>query len=237
LLAEFRALVLSKMCRFFDDRKDLKLIVHESVPEVAAGRELVGWVRSDVFVDPRKALDELAALQAENSQLRRKQVELEKRLSSDDFSGYSFDELLEVLDNERLEVPPHLVGGKPMDVSLTEALLAVSDSLAVGIANSAPMSEQERFIFFHLAPKFAVYGLTERKQVNTHGIQRFQLSPQGARFLARLQPFHSQQKRRDSAQTASVLSDGAVKLNRRSTAKPPEIQSRKRSPRVRRKSR
>ena len=41
-LNEFRSLVTSKMVRFWDDPKDIKLAVHEKIPELLRDRELVG---------------------------------------------------------------------------------------------------------------------------------------------------------------------------------------------------
>ena len=49
----FRKLVTSKMCRFFSDTKDLKLIVHESLRDIDQCDGLVGWVRADDEFAPR----------------------------------------------------------------------------------------------------------------------------------------------------------------------------------------
>jgi len=57
LYRSFKRTVMSKMCRFFDDAKDLKLIVHESIPELTRERSLSGWIRGDEALDPKKVLE------------------------------------------------------------------------------------------------------------------------------------------------------------------------------------
>lgn len=47
LYKQFRKLVTSRMCRFFSDIKDLKLIVHESLREIDQREGLIGWIRAD----------------------------------------------------------------------------------------------------------------------------------------------------------------------------------------------
>src|SRR5258705_4912584 len=41
----FRGVVLSKMSAFFETIKDVKLIVHESLPNLIRDREMDGWIR------------------------------------------------------------------------------------------------------------------------------------------------------------------------------------------------
>jgi hypothetical protein len=188
LYRSFKKTVLSRVCRFFDDRKDLKLIVHESVPEVTRDRPLAGWVRGDEVLDPKQTLEDMSNLQAENARLVKRVSELEKKLSSEMYGGLSFDELLKILEDERVSVE-----GIPGMKDLTEAPLihlfvAFADQLAIGVENFMGMSDTDKYVFYTLAPKLVVYGLAEKKAINNRGVQRFQTSVLGNRFLAKIKP-------------------------------------------------
>jgi len=109
-------------------------------------------------------------------------------LSSDSYSGYSFEELLEILKDETVSLNG-LPGAKTgAEVALIDAFLECADTLAVGVANFMKMTDEAKYVFFSLAPRLAIYGLAEKKSVNNRGVQRFQLSAAGSRFLAKAKP-------------------------------------------------
>jgi hypothetical protein len=189
LYRSFKKTVMNRVCRFFDDTKDLKLIVHESIPEVTRDRSLSGWIRGDEVLDPRKMLEEMSQAQAENTRLTRRISELEKKVSVETYAGYSFDELRGILEEEHVDIS-RISDGKETGVSLLRAFVVFADSLAIGVTNTFGISDMDAFVFFDLAPRLSIYGLTETKNINSHGIQRFQTSPLGNRFLARVKPIH-----------------------------------------------
>jgi hypothetical protein len=82
LLNTFRTKVTSKICRFFKDPTELKLIVFESLSNHERNESLAGWVRGSDVLDPKRTLEEVTRLQSENTALRNKVQDLEKRLSS-----------------------------------------------------------------------------------------------------------------------------------------------------------
>jgi hypothetical protein len=45
-LEDFRALVLTKISKFFNDRRDIKITIAEALANFARRRQLRGWVRS-----------------------------------------------------------------------------------------------------------------------------------------------------------------------------------------------
>jgi hypothetical protein len=188
LYQSFRKTVLSKVCRFFEDRKDLKLAIHESIPEVTRGRDLPGWVKGDEILDSRKILEEMSQLQSENQRLTKRTADLEKRLSSDNYSGHSFEELCKILEHETINLDGLPGADKDAVAPLITVFLACADSLAVGVDNFMGMKAEANYVFFKLAPKLAIYGLADKKKVNNRGVQRFELSAAGSRFLAKLKP-------------------------------------------------
>jgi hypothetical protein len=69
-LINFKNTVTNKICRFFGDVNELKLIVFQSLSKFASYPELSGWVRGSDVVDPKATLEEVNRLQGENSELR-----------------------------------------------------------------------------------------------------------------------------------------------------------------------
>lgn len=91
-LTGFKELVLTKMVKFWEDPKDIKIAVGETLAYLARKEELGGWVRSDSEADMPALLDEITRLSKENSILR---AGLQKNEGS--ILGLHFEGLLELL--------------------------------------------------------------------------------------------------------------------------------------------
>lgn len=190
LYETFRNAVLSKVCRFFDDKKDLKLVIHESIPEVTRNRSLAGWIRGDEIIEPKQLIDELSKLRAENEELKELAKKSARNLGSQTYGGRGFEQLLHLLKSEK--VPQLGADGQANPISLLAAMLGNVNALIIGVQNTGVMSDLTRYIFFKIAPKLALYGLVEKSSANDKGAQRFQLSNDGTAFLAKLLPLVSQ---------------------------------------------
>ncbi|MFJ5360544.1 DUF4062 domain-containing protein [Pectobacterium sp. CHL-2024] len=69
-LAEFKRKVLSNMSSFFEDQKDIRLCVHESLSDFSANRKLKGWVSADEIIDTHDLAEEIKKLNEENRKLK-----------------------------------------------------------------------------------------------------------------------------------------------------------------------
>lgn len=70
-LKDFRAKVLTKMVKFWDDSKDIKISIGETLSYFARRDDLIGWVRADQEVDTPALADEITRLSKENAALRK----------------------------------------------------------------------------------------------------------------------------------------------------------------------
>lgn len=77
----FREKVLSNMSSFYDDVKDIKLCVLESLPEIARTRDLSGWISGSEVPDTKVLVDEISRLVQENSELKVEHVKLTTQIS------------------------------------------------------------------------------------------------------------------------------------------------------------
>jgi hypothetical protein len=120
-LKEFRALVLTKMVRFWEDSKDIKISIGETLSHFSRRDELTGWVRANQEANMPALADEIARLSKENALLCN-QIASNNPLNT--FKGLNFDELRTILDGKGLLEPltkirPHL--GSEFGVSHREA--------------------------------------------------------------------------------------------------------------------
>ena len=82
LLAAFREKITKKICRFFGDINELKLIVFESVANIERNEELAGWIHGSDVVDPKATLEEIDRLQRENAELRQEFKDFEAKVAA-----------------------------------------------------------------------------------------------------------------------------------------------------------
>lgn len=98
-LKEFRDLALSKTVHFWEDEKDIKIAVGETLSHVSRRDDLVGWVRPHQEANMPALVDEIARLSKENSLLR---SQLSNVDTNNDIHGLSFSDLLMLLKKENL---------------------------------------------------------------------------------------------------------------------------------------
>lgn len=99
-LAEFRSLVLSKLVKFWDDTKDIKIAIHETLSEFKYNPDLIGWVRPENSLNSITLLDEISRLTNENKELREK-VALNDNAKLGDIS---FRQMKKLLENEKVDI-------------------------------------------------------------------------------------------------------------------------------------
>ena len=98
-LKEFRTLVLSKLVRFWDDPKDIKITIGETLSQFSRREDLIGWVRPpEVDVDVNALADEIARLSRENAQLRERAAQPQ----APTILGFAFEELFDLLSRKNL---------------------------------------------------------------------------------------------------------------------------------------
>lgn len=101
-LSEFRNLVLSKMVKFWNDEKDIKISVGETLSHLARRDDLQGWVRPHQEANMPALVDEIARLSKENSTLR---GELSGLRNEIDIHGLTFSEITKLLEKDNLIEP------------------------------------------------------------------------------------------------------------------------------------
>lgn len=190
-LKMFREKVLSNISSFFDDHKDIKLCVHESLSDFAANRDLKGWVSAVEVIDTQPLLDEIGRLSKENDDLKEKLKSAEKKVGTAPkivTSDAEFEELRELLQSIKVTIPGEFTeDGEEFENSLLSLFVSNKDSFITGITNQMDSGEAASFMYHNLCPKLQIHGLVINEKVAGVRWRRFSVTKLGNEFLAYLE--------------------------------------------------
>ena len=194
----FRAKVLSRTSSFFDDSKDIKLAVHETLSDFSARKEFVGWIRGNAVEEQKPLLEEITQLSKRNSELTTKAGQLEKKLHAIKYSdkdGWTDEDFREIFSLLLpVKISTKLVGDKATEIGLLELVLSYRDHLVTGIDNQNGMRPLDQLLFFNVLPKIEVHGLATSEKVVGAKYRRKALTPKGHAFLAYIDRLQSKTK-------------------------------------------
>lgn len=190
-LKMFREKVLSNISSFFDDHKDIKLCVHESMSDFATNRDLKGWVSADEVTSTQPLLDEVGRLFKENDALKEKLNIAEKKVGTSPkttTSDAEFKELEELLRSIKVTVPGELTkDNEEFENSLFDLFTSNKDSFITGVTNQVDSGEAASFMYHNLCPKLQIHGLVINEKVAGVRWRRFSATKRGNEFLAHLE--------------------------------------------------
>jgi hypothetical protein len=89
-------LVLNNLVKFWDDKKDIKIAIHETLSEFSYRKDLMGWIRGDNSINTGFLAEEIANLTKENSELRSKLKEEDVSL----YANLTYLQMEELLKSE-----------------------------------------------------------------------------------------------------------------------------------------
>ncbi|MGR0481085.1 MAG: DUF4062 domain-containing protein [Candidatus Electronema sp. V4] len=96
-LKEFRTKVLTKMVRFWEDYKDIKITIGETLAQLSRREDLLGWMRPQKEADILGLADEIIRLSKENAQLR---GQLSNNQPEPTICGVTFSQLKNILNKK-----------------------------------------------------------------------------------------------------------------------------------------
>lgn len=187
-LEEFKKLVLTKICRPFDDLKDIKIAVHETLNKFSREYNLSGWISGKDIPDYDNLLKEnldiknKLVMQTYNPGQNKKTTKTES-----DYGIFSYTELKDVLHDIKIPIPAHLHKEKKEGIKIDLLSLFYNNhsKFNIGIQETFGYPiDSEQFYFSKCAPLLLTYGIVEKDK--KYKIDRFHTSPLGLKFLAEL---------------------------------------------------
>jgi hypothetical protein len=186
----FKEKVLTNMSSFFEDMKDIRLCVMESLPEIASTRDLAGWISGNEIPDTKGLVDEITKLNTEVRELTKENSILTKKISQHPklINSAEFEDLEKILDSIEIKIPPNAVNGKENIIkTLFSLFINVQESLVTGITNQTQQDEATYFLYNNVCPKLQIHGLVQNEKVASVRWRRFSITKKGQEFLVHLE--------------------------------------------------
>ncbi|WP_153731758.1 DUF4062 domain-containing protein [Sporosarcina obsidiansis] len=193
LYEEFKGEVLSKICKFYSDLKDIKITVLESLKEYESNPELYGWVsgREVRSIEKLEQIDVLeskyATLLEQHNKLLQDNAKLQGQKRTDRaIDGLPFVEVKSLLEDIEIVIPKETEGinlKKDWQTNVHTLFIVFREYLAVGIQNKRGMSKIDNIVFFKVAPYLMQYGLVEKLKQTGTPVLRMQTTKDGMRYL------------------------------------------------------
>ncbi|MCD9548209.1 DUF4062 domain-containing protein [Photobacterium carnosum] len=186
-LKEFKKKILTNMSSFFDDEKDIRLCVLESLPEIAISRNLDGWISGSEVPDTKSLVDEITRVTKENNDLNNEIIRLQEKIKKIPTlrNNKSLDEDINVLKSIIVKFPERLHTNKiGEEITLFEALLWLKSNLVTGITNKNGIDDLTSYVYGHICPRLQIHDLVVNEKVASVKYRRFSLTKQGQKLLA-----------------------------------------------------
>jgi hypothetical protein len=186
----FKEKVLTNISSFFEDMKDIRLCVMESLPEIASTRDLADWISGNEISDTKGLVDEIAKLNAEVRELTKENSVLAKKVGrhAKITSSSELDELKTILDSIEIKIPPKVVNGKENVVQTLFSLFRnVQETFVTGVTDQILQDEAVYFLYNNVCPKLQIHGLVQNEKVAGVRWKRFSITKKGQEFLAHLE--------------------------------------------------
>lgn len=142
----FKDDVLSNLVKFWDDRKDIKIAIHETLADFNYRKELIGWIRGDNAFNAGALAEEIARLTKENSELRNLLSNSDTNINKNSlYANMTYDELAGLLSKEKV-----IDDGK--EISLLNYLFLIGEPLT-GKSYNLNQQAFQKFVLFKIIKK------------------------------------------------------------------------------------
>ncbi len=189
LYSEFKKKVTSNMVCFFEDTKDIKIAVMESLPRIASERPLTGWISGADAPDTTQLTTEITKLNEENRKLRKEKDALEAKLKR--VSTQNDEDEFKDIDKEFSKRKLTLKAGvfkneQDVERDLLTIVSHLREKLVAGFTTKTSQYESINFIVDNVIPILVTYGLASYEKMTGTQIRRVVMTPKGLGYIKHL---------------------------------------------------
>lgn len=191
-LADFKKKVLSNISSFYDDPKDIKLAVHETIGDFIGRYDFSGWIRGNTVADTAPLLEEITRLTRQRNDLETQLGDLKKvsrGVAQAEAEQVNLEELASVLSSIEIETKVFNKADQtePQKFDLYRLFTVLSDNIVAGVTNKAVAGNLEKFLYYNVCTKLQIHGLVKNEKVASVQWRMFSITPLGERLLAFIQ--------------------------------------------------
>lgn len=187
----FREKVLLNISSFYDEPKDIKLGIHETLQDFKYRFEFSGWVtgsdmeKFELILEENRTLRlKIDSILSEKPIVAEEEVPKKKPIKKDYTDEAEFIELIDILGKIKVKTDKLFGTSEVKEYSIVDILVAFRDVMITGIYNNYGMTDRNKFLFFNVFPKLATHDLAENQSVPSVRYRRFVLNKKGIKLLA-----------------------------------------------------
>lgn len=186
------------MVCFFEDTKDIKLAVMESLPRIASERLLTGWISGADAPDTTQLTTEITKLNEENRKLRKERDAFETKLKrasihndEDEFKDIDkeFSKKKLILNAEAFNKE------KDTETDLLTIVNHLKEKLVAGFTTKFSQYDSVNFIVDNVIPILVTYGLATYEKMAGTQSRRVVMTPKGLGYIKHLTKNHDLEKK------------------------------------------
>jgi len=187
-LKSFRGQVLTKMVRFFNDPREIKLAILETMAEFSRREDLVGWVPGSEVINSGVIAEEIARLTKENATLQERIAT--QNTAQVTYNGLSYEEMHKLLGTSTVKalVPQRYLGAESF--SLLDQVRYFGSRLAFNIDKVEIKTDYDQYTI----KKLQEFGLVEQVKRANGGIS-YRFTEAGKQFYLRFSLYESPEGR------------------------------------------
>lgn len=187
----FKNIASSKIVKYVDDIKDIKLSVHTALNEILRLNDISGWIKGSEVEDNTKIIKENAKLLKENNKLQKEIDKLKNEIekSNDDKIGkYNYRDLKQIFTKKEFTISARLVK-REEDITLNYMKFTelYRNDLITGITNKFDISDLESYIYYSISPFLISFGILEKVKVAGVKYEKIQATKEGIVFFAKME--------------------------------------------------
>lgn len=164
---EFKKIILTKMCKFFEDIKDIQLAIHTTLSDFNSRFELSGWISGKELQKIDNLITQNSTLIKENDKLKKELEKISKIMDKNiENKEKAFKDIMVKLIRTKVIVKKGLIDNdKDYECSALELLIKDENSFATGITNKLGTSDYQSLLYYKVAPVLMRYGLVAINKV------------------------------------------------------------------------
>lgn len=190
---EFKELVKTKIVKFIEDIKDIKIELTENVRNLEETCHLEGWSKVGNAEEGLKYLEKILKLTEENQKLKAKITLLENKIQKNSkeirfINDLTYEELKNILIKETVKIPEEIEKReKVKEITLLRGFESCSEHFSTGFRQNYNMTPDEKFLS-NVGSKLISYKLAEvkKEKVSSAYFSFIYLTEDGKKFYTLL---------------------------------------------------
>ncbi len=171
---KFKNVVTSKVCHFFEDIKDIKISIHQSIRDIESNNKLTGWIscNENIINDEEKAKVNKLEEEIEKLKIEIQGYKIQNKNKFKVHEKFSYNELKENLQKIMIN-----------NSSLFDYFIKYHKEFIAGVYHYDSYGIFENFEYLEIAPKLFLYDLVLKRQLKGKKEEGYYLSENGKNFL------------------------------------------------------